>query len=94
VTVATYGVRATVTTTRFRFGLIVAACVAANVAAAQEAPPAATPPAAQTPPPAVPPAPGNQAQAPAAPRGPIDDGEFVPSQELSADEAVTFPVDI
>jgi hypothetical protein len=94
VTVATFGVRATVTTTRFRFGLIVAACAAANVAVAQEAPPAATPPTTAPAPPAVPPAAGSQAQAPAQPRGPIDDGEFVPSQELSADEAVTFPVDI
>ncbi len=84
-----------VTTTRFRLWLIVAACVAAaNVAVAQEAPPAATPPAAETVPPAAPPAAGGQAQAPAQPRGPVDNGEFIPSQELSADEAVTFPVDI
>jgi hypothetical protein len=84
-----------VTTTRFRLGLIVAACVAAaSVAVAQEAPPAETPPAAETVPPAPPPASGSQAQTPAQPRGPVDNGEFIPSQELSADEAVTFPVDI
>jgi len=61
----------------------------AAAAAAQEpaAPPATAPPAA-TPPPAA------ASQPPGAPRAAVNEDEFIPSQELSADEQVTFPVDI
>jgi ribosomal protein L12E/L44/L45/RPP1/RPP2 len=58
-----------------------------SIAQQPAAPPAATPPAA-TPPPAT------AGQPPAAARAPVNDDEFIPSQELQADEQVTFPVDI
>jgi hypothetical protein len=53
--------------------------------------PAAEPPAAAQPPPAAEPTPSPP---PAEERGVVKDGEFIPTQELNADEAVTFPVDI
>jgi hypothetical protein len=60
---------------------------------AATAPPPATPPAA-TPPAATPPAATPPADVPTAP-GAIDPNEvFIPTQELGADEQVTFPVDI
>ena len=54
------------------------------------APPAAPPPAQAPPAGAGAPAPG----APQAPRRVSRDDEFIPSEELSADEEVTYPVDI
>jgi hypothetical protein len=61
---------------------------AAAVSLGQETPP--SPPAA---PPASTPA-SPPAQSAREPGKPVDDGEFIPSEEISADEAVTFPVDI
>ena len=58
------------------------------VALAQES---AAPPTPASPPAAAPPA---AIQPGAQPPATADDEEFIPSQELSADEAVTFPVDI
>jgi hypothetical protein len=66
-------------------------------------PPPATPPAGQPPgqPPAqpggqptgaTPPAPSTEAPAPV--RGVVQDDQFIPTQELQADEEATFPVDI
>jgi hypothetical protein len=76
--------------------LIVASAVVAVAVGqddrAPERPPAAAPPPASTPPAGVPPA----AETDAAPQdasGASDD-EFVPTEELSADSQVTFPVDI
>jgi hypothetical protein len=54
----------------------------------QERAPAPTPSPTTTPPPAT------AGQAPAAPRPPVKDDEFIPTEEISADEQVTFPVDI
>ena len=57
-------------------------------------PPAQAPPAA---PPAQAPQTGAGAPAPRAPQAPrrvSRDDEFIPSEELSADEEVTYPVDI
>jgi hypothetical protein len=73
--------------------LLLAAVAAAPLAAsAQQGAPAQPPaPAGQTPPAAPPPSASQPAPAPSA--GGKDD-EFVPTQQLSADEAVTFPVDI
>jgi hypothetical protein len=57
-------------------------------------PPAATAPPPATPPAATPPAATPPADVPTAP-GAIDPNEvFIPTQELGADEQVTFPVDI
>jgi hypothetical protein len=64
---------------------VVAACSAVALAQQSAAPATPAPPPA-TAPPATQPA---GAKPPAA-----SDEEFIPSQELSADEAVTFPVDI
>jgi len=56
--------------------------------------PAARPPPAATPPPAA----GQQADGAAAPpaaqRPTVEDDEFIPTEELAPDAAVTFPVDI
>ena len=66
----------------------------------ESAPPAQSPPAAQPPAdtPAAPTAGGSastpQPPTPAPPRGVIRGDEFIPTQELQADEEVTFPVDI
>jgi len=70
--------------------VVVVVSVWAVVSLAQEnaAPP--TPPA---PAPASPPAAGAEAP-PAKPPPAGSDDEFIPTEELSADEAVTFPVDI
>jgi hypothetical protein len=62
----------------------------------QDAPPA---PAARPPPAATPPPPaGQEADGVAAPRAAerpeVDDDEFIPTEELAPDAAVTFPVDI
>jgi hypothetical protein len=80
-------------------GFAAAALVAASVLLAQEPPAPAqappevsAPPAATAPEAAPPPAPAADEPAPA-PGGASDD-EFVPSQELNADDQVTFPVDI
>jgi hypothetical protein len=51
------------------------------------APEPAPPPAAETPA-------GEEAVSPADPRAPVSNDVFIPTQELAADEAVTFPVDI
>jgi hypothetical protein len=48
----------------------------------------------ETPPPAPAPAPETSAPAPANPRPQVNDEVFIPSEELAADEEVTFPVDI
>ena len=46
-------------------------------------------------PPKPPAPPAAEAAAPTAPpRSPASDEEFIPTEEISADEAVTFPVDI
>ena len=56
---------------------------------------AAPPPPAQRPPPPAADAPGEQAETPPAPERPeVDDDEFIPTEELNPDAAVTFPVDI
>ena len=78
----------------------IAAIAAVGVLIAQEnaepPPPAASPPVA-APPPAAP-APAGETQSEAAPtappRAPVNDDEFIPTQELLPDQAVTFPVDI
>jgi hypothetical protein len=85
-------------------GLWSAASLAQETAPAQSPPPAAPPasqPAAEAPAaapaqaqtgkvPSVTPAAG----APVTPRAPSKDEEFIPTEELSADEEVTFPVDL
>jgi hypothetical protein len=80
-------------------GFAVAALAAASVLLAQEpGAPAQAPPEASAPPTA----PAPEAGSPAAPAadepapepGAASDEEFVPSQELNADDQVTFPVDI
>jgi hypothetical protein len=53
-----------------------------------QSPPAASPP------PAAPPAPAGEAAPPAAPGPNVEDDVFIPTQELNADDQVTFPVDI
>lgn len=73
--------------------LIVALAVGPLAAPAQQqgAPAQPPAPAAQTPPATPPPAASQPAPTPpAAGKG----DEFIPTQQLSADEAVTFPVDI
>jgi hypothetical protein len=59
---------------------------------APPAPPARPPPAA--PPPAAGPEADGAAAPPAAERRDVEDDEFVPTEELAPDSAVTFPVDI
>jgi hypothetical protein len=59
----------------------------------QQAPAPAPAPPAATPPAATPPASGGTQPA-APPRGGMRGDEFVPTQELQADEEATFPVDI
>jgi hypothetical protein len=60
--------------------------------------PAAPSPAAAPPPVASPPPAAAQSTSPPPPpkeeRGVVKGDEFIPTQEISADEAVTFPVDI
>jgi len=78
----------------------IAAVAAVGVLIAQEnaapPPPAASPPVAAPPP--VAPLPAGETQPEAAAtvpaRAPVNDDEFIPTQELLPDEAVTFPVDI
>lgn len=69
----------------------VGALLAQDNAAAPPTPP--QPPAASTPPPAAPPAaPGEST--PTGPGPNVEDDVFIPTQELNADDQVTFPVDI
>jgi hypothetical protein len=63
----------------------------------QPAPTEPTKPAAQSPPAANPPpapAPGGAQSTPPQRMPVVKDDEFIPTQELQADEEVTFPVDI
>lgn len=62
---------------------------AASVGQESATPPPTTPPSSTTTPP-----PATAGQSPAAPRPPVKDDAFIPTEELSADEQVTFPVDI
>jgi hypothetical protein len=82
-----------------RIALLVAVlCTAASLGQDNAPPtpaPAARPPPAATPPPAA----GQQADGaaaapPAAQRPTVEDDEFIPTEELAPDAAVTFPVDI
>ena len=88
--------------------LVLAAWWACAVAQQPGTPPAGTPPPASTPPPRTPPASTPQAGAPrpATPPAQEKEGEkpaeasddaadeFIPTEELQPDAAVTFPVDI
>jgi hypothetical protein len=77
--------------THLRTLVVLAAVLVAPVAStAQDAPPPQTPQPAATPPPDQAPQPAAKPPENAAP----ENEEFIPSQEISADEAVTFPVDI
>ena len=68
-------------------------CAAASLGQDNAAPPPAPPPAAQPPPAADKPAEKQAETPPAAERAEVDD-EFIPTEELNPDAAVTFPVDI
>jgi hypothetical protein len=79
------------------FAVLIALGMLATASVGQESPrPAAPPPAPTTPPsdkpPAAPP-PAPSAEAPPA-TGVMRGDEFIPTQELQADEEATFPVDI
>jgi hypothetical protein len=64
-----------------------------NAEAPPPRPPVASTPPAATPPDTTPPAaPGESA--PAGPGQGVEDDVFIPTQELNADDQVTFPVDI
>jgi hypothetical protein len=75
---------------------LIALALLANTPAAQESTPPAPPPAQTTPatPPAQRPAPTPAPSAAAPETGVVSGDEFIPSQELQADEEATFPVDI
>jgi hypothetical protein len=80
---------------------LLAAWLAGSVAQQQGAPPASTPPArppASTPQPSTPrpAAPPEQEQEGEKPQAASDDAEeeFIPTEELQPDAAITFPVDI
>jgi hypothetical protein len=76
--------------------VLIALAVLATASVGQENPPTAPPPAPATPPADKPPAaapPAAGAQAPPA-TGVMRGDEFIPTQELQADEEATFPVDI
>ena len=80
---------------------LLAAWLAGSVAQQQAAPPASTPPArppASTPQPSTPrpAAPPEQEQEGEKPQAASDDAEeeFIPTEELQPDAAITFPVDI
>ena len=85
-------------------GLWWAASLAQETAPTQSPPPAAPPasqPAAEAPATAAAQVPAGKlpsvtpaAGAPVTPRAPSKDEEFIPTEELSADEEVTFPVDL
>ncbi|HET8696153.1 MAG TPA: hypothetical protein VFO94_01630 [Gammaproteobacteria bacterium] len=84
-------------------GLLSTASLGQEPAAAPAAPPASTAPADSKPAPAqpasqstpgTPPSVTPPAGAPVTPRTPSKDDEFIPTEELGADEEVTFPVDI
>ena len=68
-------------------------CAAASLGQDNAAPPPAPPPAAQPPPAADKPDEKQAETPPAAERAEVDD-EFIPTEELNPDAAVTFPVDI
>jgi hypothetical protein len=70
---------------------LLGAIAAVPLGAFAQAPAQPPAPPAQTAPTAPPPA---AAQTPPTPAPAAKDDEFVPTQQLSADEAVTFPVDI
>jgi hypothetical protein len=85
------------------FAALIALCVLATATVGQEQPvpaPASTPapsPAPATTPADKPPAdapPASSATPPAAPKGVVRGDEFIPTQEIQADEEATFPVDI
>jgi hypothetical protein len=76
------------------FGILATASVGQeSPRPATPAPAPATPPA-TTPPAATPPAPGAEAPPVKPANGNARDDEFIPTQELQADEEATFPVDI
>ncbi len=82
--------------THLRTFVVLATVLVGPVAStAQDAPPGQAPAPAATPSPAAPP-PGQTPQPAAKPpeSAAPENEEFIPSQEISADEAVTFPVDI
>jgi hypothetical protein len=89
--------------------LVLAAWWAGSVAQQPGTPPAGTPPPASTPPPRTPPASAPQSttprpatpaeqpkegEKPPAAAGADAEEEFIPTEELQPDAAVTFPVDI
>jgi len=73
-------------------------CAAVSLGQDNAAPPPATQPPANPPAAQPPPAPGKpdekQAETPPAAERPAVDDEFIPTEELNPDAAVTFPVDI
>lgn len=75
--------------------LVLLAWSAVSVGQQAGAPPTPPPPAAAAPTPSPPPA-DREAEKPppAAAPADVDEGEFIPSEELSPDAAITFPVDI
>jgi hypothetical protein len=80
-------------------GVAVAALAGVGALLAQDNSPAAPapaqpPPAAGAPPAAAPPPSSAEAPAPTGPGENVDDEVFIPTQELNADDQVTFPVDI
>jgi hypothetical protein len=85
-------------------GLLSSVSLGQETPPAQSAPPAAQPsaapagsqpaPAQTQPTPGKPPSVAPAAGAPITPRTPSKDDDFIPTEELGADEEVTFPVDI
>jgi hypothetical protein len=71
--------------------LLALVCTAASLAQERATPP---PPAPTPPPPQAERDQGAEAPPPAAERAEVDDDEFIPTEELQPDAAVTFPVDI
>jgi hypothetical protein len=77
-------------------GAAVVALTAVGALLAQESPeasPPPQPPAASAPPSATPPAAPSES-VPAGPGPNVEEDVFIPTQELNADDQVTFPVDI
>jgi hypothetical protein len=76
-------------------GTLAAASVGQESAPPAQSPPASQPAAPSADKPAEPASNGSAQQQPAAqPRGVVREDEFIPTQEVQADEEVTFPVDI
>jgi hypothetical protein len=76
--------------------IVLAVLATATVGQERQQPAPATPPApsTETPPPAEAPAPSTETPPTAPPTGVMRDEQFIPTQELQADEEATFPVDI